>query len=152
MTRFMAAGESQANANDVGSETVPEGYQRIGDVAREYGVTLRTLRFYEDKGLLSPRREGTTRLYDHKDLTRLRLILMGRRVGFSLREVKQMMDLYDPKGSNVRQLRVTLEKSEKQYARLEKQRAALDGAMSELSQALDTIREMLRARQQANAA
>lgn len=152
MTDPNKAGASQANPHDVETDVVPEGYQRIGDVARAYGVTLRTLRFYEDKGLLKPRREGTTRLYDRKDIARLKLILMGRRVGFSLREVKQMMDLYDPQGSNVRQLRVTLEKSEKQYARLERQRAALDEAMGELSQAIEIVRDMLRQRQQANAA
>ncbi|MBN9072259.1 MAG: MerR family DNA-binding transcriptional regulator [Rhizobiales bacterium] len=109
------------------------GHQRIGDIAREFGVTLRTLRFYEDKGLLTPKREGTTRLYSHRDRARLKLILLGRRVGFSLRDVKQMIDLYDPAGSNARQLRVALDKSEKQLARLHKQRAALDEAIGELS-------------------
>ena len=83
-------------------------------MAKKYGVTLRTLRFYEDKGLLSPQRDGDTRLYTHRDRARLKLILLGRKVGFSLRDVKQMIDLYDPSGSNAKQLRLTLDKSEKQ--------------------------------------
>ena len=74
-------------------------------MAKKFGVTLRTLRFYEDKGLLSPQRDGTTRLYSRRDRARLKLILLGRKVGFSLRDVKQIMDLYDPNGTNTKQLR-----------------------------------------------
>ena len=101
-------------------------------------MTLRTLRFYEDKGLLSPKRDGTTRLYTRRDVARLKLILLGRKVGFSLREVKQMMDLYDPAGSNTKQLKLALEKSEKQLGRLEKQRVAIDEAISELTRSIDS--------------
>lgn len=119
------------------------GYKRIGEMAEEFGVTLRTLRFYEDKGLLTPLREGNMRLYDRRDQTRLKLILLGRKVGFSLREVKQMMDLYEPEGSNVRQLKVTLEKSERQMARLLAQREALEEAIGELSGAVTTVRALL---------
>ena len=115
----------------------------IGDLAREFGVTLRTLRFYEDKGMLSPKREGATRLYSQRDRTLLKLILLGRKVGFSLRDVKNMIDLYDPKGSNVRQLKVTLEKSTKQMTRLVKQKEELDEAMADLGQLIDTVRTSL---------
>lgn len=125
---------------------VEAGYKRIGEMAEEYGVTLRTLRFYEDKGLLNPLREGNMRLYDRRDQTRLKLILLGRKVGFSLREVKQMMDLYEPEGSNVRQLKVTLEKSERQMARLNAQREALDEAIGELSGAMNTVKRLLKER------
>lgn len=117
--------------------------KRIGELAEEFGVTLRTLRFYEDKGLLNPIRDGNMRLYTHRDQVRLKLVLMGRKVGFSLREVKQMMDLYEPDGSNVRQLKVTLEKSEKQMARLQSQRVAIDEAIGELSDAIGAVRSML---------
>lgn len=117
--------------------------RRIGDIASEYGVTLRTLRFYEDKGLLHPLREGTTRLYTHRDEARLKLILLGRKVGFSLRDVKQMLDLYDPKGSNAKQLRVMLEKSEKQLARLNKQRQDIDDAIRELTASMTVARARL---------
>ena len=110
---------------------------------RTFGVTLRTLRFYEDKGLISPKRDGSTRLYTRRDRARLKLILLGRKVGFSLRDVKQIMDLYDPKGANTKQLRLTLGKSEKQLARLQKQRAAIDEAITELSDTMSTVRKML---------
>ncbi|MGB3415367.1 MAG: MerR family DNA-binding transcriptional regulator [Mesorhizobium sp.] len=116
---------------------------RIGDMAKTFGVTLRALRFYEDKGLLQPRREGATRLYTRRDKARLKLILLGRRVGFSLRDVKQMIDLYDPTGSNTKQLRLTLEKSEKQRVRLQKQRAAIDEAIAELDTMMGVVRTQL---------
>jgi DNA-binding transcriptional MerR regulator len=117
-----------------------EAFLRIGDVAKQFGVSLRTLRFYEDKGLIQPRREGSTRLYARRDSARLKLILLGRKVGFSLRDVKHMIDLYDPQGSNTRQLRLTLEKSEKQMARLHKQRLAIDESIRELSELMVRLR------------
>lgn len=116
---------------------------KIGDMAKTFDVTLRALRFYEDKGLLSPIREGSARLYTRRDRARLKLILLGRKVGFSLREVKQMIDLYDPTGSNAKQLRLTLDKSEKQLGRLQKQRAAIDEAIDELNKLMSEIRRRL---------
>jgi len=116
---------------------------RIGDMAKAYGVTLRALRFYEDKGLLSPTRDGATRLYSHRDRVRLKLILLGRKVGFSLRDVKQMIDLYNPVGTNVRQLRVALEKGEKQLKRLNVQRGAIDDAIDQLDSMLAVVRGKL---------
>lgn len=118
---------------------------RIGEMAAEYGVTLRTLRFYEDRGLISPIREGSTRLYSRRDRARLRLVLLGRKVGFSLREVKKLLDLYDPHGTNVRQMRVALDKSERQLARLRQQREMLDDAIAELSGLTENIRGELEA-------
>jgi DNA-binding transcriptional MerR regulator len=112
-------------------------------MAKKYGVTLHTLRFYEDKGLLNPHRDGSTRLYTRRDKARLKLILLGRKVGFSLRDVKQMMDLYDPSGTNTKQLRLALDKSEKQLARLQKQRALIDDAIGELSNSMSVVRQML---------
>ncbi|WP_274630149.1 MerR family transcriptional regulator [Arvimicrobium flavum] len=139
----IAGGESFGNFGD--ASEAPEALSRIGDLAKEFDVSLRTLRFYEDKGLLSPRREGATRLYSRRDRARLKLILLGRRVGFSLRDVKQMIDLYDPTGSNIRQLRVAHDKSEKQLARLQKQRQEIDSAIGELSEALARVRDELAA-------
>lgn len=132
------AGNTNAISNEPAGELV-----RIGEMAKKYGVTLRTLRFYEDKGLLKPERDGATRLYTHRDRVRLKLILLGRKVGFSLREVKQMMDLYDPTGTNTKQLRLALEKSEKQLVRLQKQRALIDDAINELSGAMNAVRQMV---------
>ncbi len=120
-----------------------DDYIRIGEMAKEHGVTLRTLRFYEDKGLISPKRDGTTRLYSRRDRVRMKLILLGRKVGFSLRDVKQVMDLYEPEGSNVKQLRLALDKSEKQLARLHKQRQSIDEAIGDLSKVMTTVRQKL---------
>jgi DNA-binding transcriptional MerR regulator len=140
--KLVSPGEAAVNINDISSEA-GEDLVRIGEMAKKYGVTLRTLRFYEDKGLLNPQRDGSTRLYTRRDKARLKLILLGRKVGFSLRDVKQMMDLYDPTGSNIKQLRLALDKSEKQLARLQKQRALVDDAINELSGSMSAVRQML---------
>jgi DNA-binding transcriptional MerR regulator len=116
---------------------------RIGDLAGQFGITLRALRFYEDKGLINPQRNGTTRLYSHRDRARLKLILLGRKVGFSLREVKQLLDLYDPSGSNETQLRATLEKTGKQEDKLIAQRDAIDEALAELRKLMSTVTHLL---------
>ena len=125
------------------SESRTEDLTRIGDMAREFGVTLRALRFYEDKGLIHPIRQGATRLYRKTDKTRLEFILLGRRVGFSLREVKQMLDLYEPEGTNIRQLKVVLEKSERQRGRLEKQREELEQAIGDIDGLIESVRGQL---------
>ncbi len=147
MMNMMTTGASAVIADDLS-----DGYTRIGDVARQFGLTLRALRFYEDKGLISPKREGSTRLYARRDISRLKLILLGRKVGFSLREVKQIMDLYDPAGGNGRQFRTLIEKSERQLVKLEKQRAAVDEAIGELKDAMAGWRAVLASRQQPAAA
>jgi DNA-binding transcriptional MerR regulator len=137
MTETTHAAARAASKSDV------EEFTRIGEMAKSFDVTLRALRFYEDRGLIHPRREGTTRLYSHRDRARLKLILLGRRVGFSLREVKQMMDLYEPKGQNARQYRLVLERSQRQLGRLEARRAALDEAIGELKDLVATVRDRL---------
>jgi DNA-binding transcriptional MerR regulator len=149
--KLVTAGETAANSNDAKTDGT-EDYVRIGEMAKTFGVTLRTLRFYEDKGLLNPKREGAARLYTRRDRARLKLILLGRKVGFSLRDVKQMIDLYDPTGSNARQLRLTLEKSEKQLVRLQKQRALLDEAIVDLTASMNMVRQMLAERTAGQAA
>jgi DNA-binding transcriptional MerR regulator len=142
MMKMVKADIDAANNNSVPAHPDDE-YARIGKLAKEYRVTLRTLRFYEDKGLLAPHRDGTTRLYTRRDVARLKLILLGRKVGFSLREVKQILDLYDPSGSNTKQLRLALEKSEKQLVRLERQRTEMDDAISELGNLISVVRSQL---------
>lgn len=86
---FNQAGDA-VPVNDDGVSDIQDDYTRIGEMAKMFNVTLRTLRFYEDKGLLSPKRDGSTRLYTRRDRARLKLILLGRKVGFSLRDVKQI--------------------------------------------------------------
>lgn len=104
----------------------------IGDLSKEFGATLRTLRFYEEKGLLQPKREGQNRRYSRRDKARLNLILMGKRLGFSLGEIADVLALYDLPDGQRRQLEVTRERLSDQLRVLEVQRADLDKAMSEL--------------------
>jgi DNA-binding transcriptional MerR regulator len=144
MKPMKAGDEAGATAFDLSdSEMGKEEPIKIGEMAKHFGVTLRTLRFYEDKGLINPAREGSTRLYSKRDKARLKLIMLGRKVGFSLRDVKQIMDLYDPHGSNAKQLRLTLDKSEKQLGRLNRQQQAINEAIEELSQLMTVVRRML---------
>lgn len=116
---------------------------RIGDLAKEFNLTLRTLRFYEDKGLLTPWRRGSTRLYSRRDKARLKLIVLGRKIGFSVREIKQMIDLYEPAGGNARQLEVAHQKATKQMEDLILQREAIDEAIGELSKTMQIVCEQL---------
>ena len=116
-----------------------EDYMRIGDFSDKFGVTLRTLRFYEDKGLIQPKRQGVTRLYNRRDRARIKLILLGKKVGFSLREVKQLIDLYEPGGSNTTQMRAILDKSAKQLEKMKLQRVAVDEAIHELVNGMNLL-------------
>lgn len=115
---------------------------RIGELSSEFDVTLRTLRFYEDKGLLSPRRIGNTRLYSRADRARLKLILLGKRVGLSLVDVRELLEMYDPHGNNARQIEAALEKGEAQMKVLEEQRETIDKAIDELGSTLKSLRGM----------
>jgi len=118
----------------------------IGDLSREFGVTLRTLRFYEDKGLLNPKRQGTTRLYNRRDRARLKLVLMGKKVGFSLIEIKEMLDLYDLKDGQETQLRVALERFQSQIDVLKRQKIDIEQAIDELTRTMDVVSGMLEER------
>ena len=90
----------------------------IRQLCREFDATARALRFYEDKGLLTPARKGQTRVYDARDRARLKLILRGRRIGFTLQEIQEMLDLYDRKDHNVHQMAVALRRHRAQIAAL----------------------------------
>ena len=104
----------------------------ISALCREFEVTPRTLRFYEDRGLLTPERRGQARLYSPKDRVRLSLILRGKRFGFSLEEIRQLLDLYDMGDQQATQLARTHELAQKHLAGMEAQRAELDEAIAEL--------------------
>jgi DNA-binding transcriptional MerR regulator len=123
------------------------GFFGIGDLAREFGVTLRALRFYEDRALLTPGREGMNRIYSRRDRARLKLILMGKRVGFSLVEIKEMLDLYDLKDGKLTQLKVARDRFAAQLDHLRRQRAEVDAAIAELSKSLDTVEGLIHARE-----
>jgi len=116
----------------------------IGELAREFGLTLRAIRFYEDKGLLSPRRQGMTRIYSRRDRARLKLILLGKRVGFSLVEIGEMLDLYDLKDGQETQLRVAMTKFDEQISFLDNQRVEIENALVDLRRARDVVAGMLK--------
>ncbi|MCU0831915.1 MAG: MerR family DNA-binding transcriptional regulator [Rhizobiaceae bacterium] len=124
-----------------------EDLSRIGEIADEFDVTLRTLRFYEDRGLIAPKRVGTARLYGRRERARLRLILLGRDVGLSLDDIRELLDLYEPTSGNKAQLTLALEKSTAQLSRLHDQRKSIDEAIARLDDVLDIIREKLKAAQ-----
>lgn len=109
----------------------------IRQMCDTFEVTPRTLRFYEAKELLSPIRQGTRRLFTRRDRARLTLILRGKRFGFSLEDIRQLLDMYDPEGSNEAQLARTYQLAEERLRQMEAQRAELDAAIGELKQELD---------------
>jgi DNA-binding transcriptional MerR regulator len=110
----------------------PEAFHTVTQLARELGITARTIRFYEDKGLISPQRAGTTRVYTVRDRARMILILRGKRLGFSLREIKEYLDLYDQDHTQEVQIRLLLAAVQKRLDMLHEQRRALDTSITEL--------------------
>ena len=121
----------------------------IRELKREFGVSARTLRFYEEKGLVAPRRNGQERLYGRRDRARLKYVLMGKVVGFSLEEVREMLDLYDLGDGQETQLRVALDKFKQRIDRLERQKAEIERAVGELRRATRAVETMLAARRKA---
>lgn len=111
----------------VGAETFS-----ITDLAREFGVTSRTLRFYEAEGLIAPERRGASRRYSKTDRARLKWVLRGRSVGFSLAEIRELLDLYAPGPARRAQLEAARARSFERIAALKAQRAALDETILEL--------------------
>src|SRR5256714_11574265 len=118
----------------------------IRDLIKEFGVSPRTLRFYEEKGLLDPMRRGEQRLYTRRDRARLAYVLAGKTVGFSLEEVREMLDLYDLGDGQVTQLKVALTKFGERIERLERQKSDIDRVVAELMRASDAMKAKLSAR------
>ena len=104
----------------------------IGQLCEEFGVTARALRFYEDENLISPERNGTQRLYSERDRARLAWILRGKRVGFSLNEIGELLDLYDLGDARQTQRAATLDKCRERIEALARQKADIDETIEEL--------------------
>lgn len=105
----------------------------ISDLSAEFGVTARALRFYEDEGLIAPERRGTARIYSQRDRARLAWILRGKRVGFSLGEIREMIDLYDIGDGRAIQRATTIARCRDRMALLQSQKHDIDAAIHELA-------------------
>ncbi|MCC5858263.1 MAG: MerR family DNA-binding transcriptional regulator [Ectothiorhodospiraceae bacterium] len=125
-------------------EAMPRGTTyTIGELAREFGVTTRSIRFWEDQGLLAPIRMGSKRLYRRRDRARLKLILRGKRLGFTLGEIRETFVLYDQAHGESKQLRYYLGVLEEKRRQLMQQRQDLEDALDELSQSYEHCKHLL---------
>jgi DNA-binding transcriptional MerR regulator len=115
----------------------------IRQLCQEFNCTPRALRFYEDKGLLSPARDGMNRVYSYKDRARLRLILRGKRVGLALAEIREILDLYDIGDGGATQAAKSLKKFKERIVALEAQRVDIDNAIAELRAGVEMMERQL---------
>lgn len=111
----------------------------ISDLCAEFDVTARALRFYEDEGLIAPERRGTQRIYSHGDRARLAWILRGKRVGFSLADIRELLDLYDLGDGRQTQRQATIERCHARIDHLEAQRRDIDAALDEIHAFLSVL-------------
>ena len=119
----------------------------ISDLAREFDITTRTIRFYEDKGLLSPARKGQTRLYTAADRVKLKLILRGKRLGLSLEDSGEIIRMYNPGSDNASQLSRLIGKIQERRAALEAQKRDIDIMLTELDEAEQRCQQSLNTKQ-----
>ena len=118
-----------------------EGKYPIREMCDAFGITPRALRFYEDERLIAPERRGTTRLYSDRDRARVTWILRGKRVGFSLGEIKEMLDLYDIGDAQQTQLKVTAERCKERIEALHRQKVDIDATIAELEVFVQSLAE-----------
>lgn len=120
-------------------------FYTVPELADDLGITPRTIRFYEQKGLLNPQRAGTTRVYTRQDRAKLLLILRGKRLGFSLKEIADYLDLYGADPTQAEQIKMLLGRVRERISDLEEQRQALDVTLDELreieQQSVDALKE-----------
>jgi len=114
----------------------------IRQLTKEFSVTARTLRFYEDEGMIAPERRGQTRIYSVRDRARIILILRGRRLGFSLAEIREYLELYD-RNLSVKQLLHARRKFEERIAVFERQKVDIDTSIAELKRSIGEVEDRL---------
>jgi DNA-binding transcriptional MerR regulator len=117
-------------------------FYSIGEMGDEFGVTARALRFYEDEQLIAPERRGTTRLYTDRDRVRLAWILRGKRVGLSLADIKELLDLYDIGDGRRTQRLKTIERCQDQVDKLRRQRIDIDATIKELEGFITLVKSL----------
>lgn len=125
---------------------MPDTTFTITDLAREFGITTRAIRFYEDQGLLAPTRVGRNRVYGNRDRVRLKLTLRGKRLGFALSEIRELIDMYDAAGDEKAQLERFLEVMDRRRAILKQQREDIEAVLSEIGDFERQCRDMLAGR------
>jgi DNA-binding transcriptional MerR regulator len=129
-----------------GRSSTPSGETwTIAELADEFDVTHRTIRHYEQLGLISPERRGTTRVFHRRDRTRLALILRGKRIGFDLEEIRRIIDMYDEQPGEAGQLAYLLDQIKERTAELERRRQDIDDSLAELGSLAKRCRADLRA-------
>lgn len=127
------------------ADSTDEEQYSITEMAREFEITTRAIRFYEDQGLLSPARSGLTRIYSGRDRVRLKLVLRGKRLGFTLKEIAAILDMYDAEPGETGQLQYMLDRLQEQRDVLEKQRDDIDLTLAELDVIESQCRQRLHA-------
>ena len=136
---------SPAARTDAGGTAGPGSTWTIAEVAEQFGITHRTVRHYEDLGLISPERRGTTRVYHRRDRTRLNLILRGKRLGFPLEEIRTIIDMYDEQPGEAGQLTYLLGQIGDRRAELERRRQDIEDSLTELADLERRCKDDLRA-------
>jgi DNA-binding transcriptional MerR regulator len=135
-----------STANRSAKESAKEGGSRtftITELATEFDVTPRAIRFYEDMGLLEPARAGRNRVYTHRDRTRLKLTLRGKRLGLSLQEIRQLVDMYDSSGDTTQQLKAFLEVLNAHREQLARQLEDIEITLAEITQHEERCKSLL---------
>lgn len=125
---------------------MPDTTYTITDLAREFGLTTRAIRFYEDQGLLAPARAGRNRVYGNRDRVRLKLTLRGKRLGLALSEIRELIDMYNATGDEKAQLERFLEVMDRRRAILEQQREDIEAVLEEINDFERQCRDMLAGR------